>query len=444
MDQDATRTESWRQLTSLERFLLRLNETPGEMVFRVDLHFEGGIDLNRLQTACNQALAMHPLLRSHIEHKSTWLQNQATVQVTVNEIGTMPVWVSRPLARFAIDRGAGAAIHLTRSSDNKSLISFDFDHVRVDGQGAGRYVRDVLQRYFTSNEAPEKQIRIDYEQLHRRGEYTSPNDEMPLSAKEKFENFWVTVRGSNLRFPARSVVPLHCDEPLHSTSFMEVKETKQLREVIRARGYTLNEFAMAGSMMAIAELKSDISDATHVCMMNPVDLRTWADRRLSASNRFGFAFVRRQVHSLRDPIATLESIVEQMSYVRRRGVAADLIQGFELAEKVPGLLPYIEWTKRFIPTANFTCMSNSSPGRRIGLKAEDGTWSQDGISLTRVSGYGPLPPHVPLSLALCDNGSELSLNVRGRTGCFEPTEVHQLAEAWRNNIVSLTKRLQAE
>ncbi len=435
---------SWRTLTSLERFLLRLNEQLGDMAFRVDLHFDGHIEPARLLDACQYAVKKHPLLRSHIEACSTWVENDSLVQVTAEDIGEMPAWVSRPLTPLEIREGAGVAIHLTRSSDNKSLISFDFDHVRVDGQGAGRYVRDVLQRFFANSEVSDKEIRIDYEQLHRRGEYVAPTGELALSSKEKFENLWVTVRGSNLRFPAKRKASSDDSEPLHSTKFIEADETRSLREVIRARGYTLNDFALAASMIAIAELRSDISDSTHVCMMNPVDLRTWADRRLSASNRFGFAFVRRQIRSLRDPGATLASVVEQMSYVRKRGVAADLIQGFELAEKIPGLLPYIDWSKRFIPTANFTCMSNSSPGRRIGLKQEKGTWGQDGISLTRVSGYGPLPPHVPLSLALCDNGSVLSLNVRGRVGSMGLQQVEALADSWQHALIGLTKLVQAE
>ena len=179
---------SWRTLTSLERFLLRLNAQLGDMAFRVDLHFDGHIDLARLLDACQYAVKKHPLLRSHLEANSTWVENESMVQVTFEDIGKMPAWVSRPLTALEINEGAGVAIHLTRSSDNKSLISFDFDHVRVDGQGAGRYVRDVLQRFFASSEVDEKEIRIDYDQLHRRGEYVAPTGELALSSKEKFQN----------------------------------------------------------------------------------------------------------------------------------------------------------------------------------------------------------------------------------------------------------------
>jgi hypothetical protein len=197
-------------------------------------------------------------------------------------------------------------------------------------------------------------------------------------------------------------------------------------------------------MLAISELQPEANDRAYVCIMNPVDLRTWGDRRLSACNRFGFAFIRRSKISLRDPSATLQSVAEQMRYVRKRGVAAEFIRGVELAKNIPGLLTSIEWTKRFIPTANFTCMSNSSPGRRLGMKQEQGFWGQDGTSLTGVSGFGPLPPHVPLSLALCDNGTAISLNVRGRTGQITCSDVNQLVDAWRKWLINLAIRLQSE
>ncbi len=431
--------DAWRQLTALERFLLRCDRNGGEMVFRVNLHFDGLLDAQRLQRAVDEALKLHPLLCSRVGNGTHWFSLDDGTTLETEHGQAMPHPSERALVKRCIESEAGIAVHLATSSDRQSLLGFDFHHVCTDGQGGGQFARDVLKAYAGSPSSRDaSQAEADLSKLVQRGAPLRRQSVQPLTPREKLRDLMVTIRGRNVRWSSRETAA-QTSPPLLATTFLSAAETLSIHDSVRRRGYTLNDVALAASIIAIAKMNAKSKPNEYVSIMNPVSLRGWEDRRMSAANRFGFAFVRRRVRDLAHPHALLDSVVDQMRYVRDRYVSAELMEGVKIAETVPGMLSAIERSGRFVATANFTCMSNSYPGRRVGFRQNGGVWTIDGAPLTKVSGYGPLPPKVPLSLALCDAGAIISLNVRGRLGMLSNQHVQHCVDGWRDAILELAR-----
>ncbi len=434
---DRIADESWRELTTLERLLLRYDRQGDGMVFRVNLHFDGHLEVDRLCEAVEAALRSHPLLRSTINSDSLWQPWTDKARISCCDCDHLDPSITRPISQISIEHQPGVEVHLARSKDHQSLLSFDFHHASTDGQGGGQFARDVLREYFDQRMRIKKSLEpADPSKLSRRGAAAGKSSVEPLSAREKVRDFWATVRGRNVRLDTHAAA-FDAGIPLLATTFLSEEETAIIHEEIRRRNHTLNDFALTASFSAIASVARFPKPTDYVSVMNPVNLRGWDDRRMSAANRFGFAFVRRRITELGHPKSLLESVADQMRYVRGRLVSKEFMEGFALAEKIPGLLTAVERSGRFSATANFTCMSNSSPGRRLGLRQVNGVWTHEGVSMRRVSGYGPLPPQTPLSLALCDSGSIISLNVRGRPGQVSLGQLQQVCQNWRSSLLEL-------
>ncbi len=415
--------------------MLRSEKAGGAMFFSGEVDFEGVIDVDVLRLAAQIALAFHPLLCCVIDRSQTpalWRSVSTENVFQCRRVVRLAKPYEEPLEPIDLEKSPGIRIVLTSDDDRKVRLAMHYHHACTDGQGAARFfLRDVFNAYASLLKGEPVKLGLDVKLLENRGRSSLPNAQPPIGLGEGMRNLWVTVRGKTARFKKLSGQD---GTGVLSSVIVEVELEKSLsvriRELLREQQVVLNDVAMTAAFMMFANLDLNTSPSHYVSILNPADLRTWADRRLPAANRIGFAYVRRRTKDWTDARSLLESVSQQMAYVRSRGVAGELLKGIELIEKFPRILSFVERAPRFTPTATLTCMSNQTLGRRHGLSLDEAGWKLGDAYVRRVSGTIPLPPGVPLAIMVGDYGDTMSLIMRGCRQYFDEVLIRRLIEHW--------------
>lgn len=432
---------SWHKLETVERFFVRSQIQGGSPEFSAEADFDGILDAETMNRAVGSILPMHPLLRSRVHQVAghlTW-QDAGTPNPFrhehVNVLDQSHVGCSflSPPQSIDISLHSGLSVQLTTSANARSRLRFEFHHACTDGQGGARFYRDVTMAYAALKSGNAKHFSTDRDALAKRGLFNIPNGEQPIGLGEGLQNLWITVGGKNQRIAqvSRSGETGHCpatDEQLVVQFVLDVQQTAAIHDFLIRSNHVMNDVMLSATFMMLEKCSSPSSNKAFVNVLNPVDLRTWSDRRLSACNRVGFAFIRRRASDWENPIRLLQSVANQLSYVRKRGVAAELMKGIQWVEKAPFALRWIERSGRFTPTATLTCLSNLQLGRRYGGQFEDGQWTLAGAKVDRVAGIAPLPAGVPLAITVTDANGSMAITMRGIGSHFDKDRLKRFGE----------------
>lgn len=414
--------------------MLRSEQAGGAMFFSGEVDFEGVIDADVLGLAVQTALASHPLLCCVIDRSQTpalWRSVSTEHIFQGRRVVRLAKPYEEPLEPIDLEKSPGIRIVLTSDDDRKIRLAMHYHHACTDGQGAARFLRDVTNAYGSLLKGEPAKLGLDVKLLENRWRFSLPNMQPPIGVGEGMRNLWVTVRGKTARFKKL------CGQEgtgVLSSVVVEVELEKSLsvriRQLLREQQVVLNDVALTAAFLMFANLDLNTSPSHYVSILNPADLRTWADRRLPAANRIGFAYVRRRTKDWTDARSLLKSVSQQMAYVRKRGVAGELLRGIEFVERFPSILRIVERSPCFNPTATLTCMSNLTLGRRHGLSLDEAGWKLGEAYVRRVSATVPLPPGVPLAIIVVDYGDTMSVIMRGCRQYFGEVVICRLIENW--------------
>jgi hypothetical protein len=284
---------------------------------------------------------------------------------------------------------------------------------------------------------------VDQHALTHRGYFETPPGEPSIGIREGLRNLWVTIKGRNHRIqPIRHLGELNHSDSVQGNSVQKelvaqfILDSKQASFIdlflVRSK-HVMNDVMMAATFLMLNQCSPSGTSDQYFNILNPVDLRTWADRRSPASNRVGFAYIRRRAADWATPVDLLASVAQQLRYVRKRGVAAELMRGVELVEKIPFAVNRIERSGRFTPSATLTCVSNLQLGRRHGVKLEAGKWMLDGANVDRVACIAPLPPGVPLAITVTGANGNVTITMRGACSHFDEDRLRRFGESFCRN-----------
>ncbi|MCA9051282.1 MAG: hypothetical protein KDA89_21240 [Planctomycetaceae bacterium] len=334
------------------------------------------------------------------------------------------------------------------TEERESLrILLNFHHTACDGMGARQLIADWFHLYdrLCRGETPAL-AEYETERLMNRGQVRRPPTVEPLSFREAVRNFYVTVCGRTARLrsgttssvsaaagerqsvshktvphaatpqiPEASAVKNHRHSPtwLHQHAFSE-EETASIRAWLRRQGVSINDVGVAVCMQTFAELFDDVSPRHLITVLNPVDIRLPSDRRLSAANKTGFTYLRRRRREclLQTPTELLKSIREQTTYIKERFVGPDFIHGLERLSRRPWALRLMIRSGLFTPSLQFTCLGDTTRGRRYGFRIQDDRFVVGDLTLINITAWAPVAPGVPLSIAACETNSRLTFTVR--------------------------------
>lgn len=422
----------WHKLETIERFFVRWHMRGGSPEFSAEADFDGILNAVVMKQAVESVLSMHPLLRSRVR--------QVAGHMTWQDVGSANPFqhdhvddLDKPYTGFSllsaprsidVFLNSGLAVRLTTSANSRSRLRFEFHHACTDGQGGARFFRDVTMAYAALISGSPKDFATDRDSLARRGFFTSPNGAQPVGLGEGLRNLWTTVGGENHRIAPSNFgsVAGHCpatDEQLVVQLLLDVRQTAAIHDFLIRSKHVLNDLMLSATFMMLGKYLPPRSKKVFINVLNPVDLRTWSDRRSPACNRVGFAYLRRRGSEWQNPTMLLRSVADQLAYVRKRGIAAELMKGIQLVEKFPFALRWIERWGAFTPTATLTCLSNMQLGRRHGVQFDDGYWKLAGVRVDRVAGIAPLPAGVPLAITVTDSNGSMAITMRGTRSHFD-------------------------
>jgi NRPS condensation-like uncharacterized protein len=441
---------NWLKLVAVERYFVRSQSSGGSPVFSAEADFDGVLDANVLKRAVECVLPLHPLLSSRVAHEQAGLvwkpiQTAGVFQHTVVDTLETPspgCSFLEPPAAISIHSQAGLAVRLTTSANGRSRLRFVYHHACTDGQGGARFYRDVTMTYAAMKSGETKERTVERFALSRRGDFETPLGETPIGIGEGLRNLWVTIKGRNhriqpIRQPSNLAPRDSGQKDLVAQFILDSEQARAVGQFLFRSKHVMNDVMMAVGLLMLNQCSLSQPSGEYFNILNPADLRTWADRRSPASNRVGFAYIRRRASDWASPVDLLESVADQLRYVRKRGAAAELMRGVELVEKIPFALNRIERSGRFTPTATLTCLSNLQLGRRHGVKLEAGKWMLDGANVDRVACIAPLPPGVPLAITVTGANENITITMRGASSHFDEDRLRRFGESfcWNCEVV---------
>jgi len=436
-------SHGWRALTTAERYFLRSEQAGGSLVFSARCDWEGLLDAELMQQAVEQTLVSHPLLSSIVEDSGkdlVWREVVAPDVFAYRHLDQLASPHEHAPPEIDLRLSPGLKVELTTSHAGQSRLQLSYHHACTDGQGGARFLRDVTANYSALLSGTSIRRSTDLSLLSARGQFTCPGGQKPIGLWEGLRNLWVTVRGQTCRFAAHPNTAGEAVRGVVIERFLDHELATKIRDSIQRSGQVMNDFALAATFIMLAQtLKARLSPSQYITLLNPVDLRTWADRRSPACNRVGFAYIRRRRQNDIAPTAVLDSVAAQLNYVRQRGVASELLKGLEIVERFPAMMDRIERSGRFVPTATLTCLSNLQLGRRYGLRRTGDRWALGDAVVASVACVAPLPSGVPLAITIVEANGEMSITMRGTSNYFDAPQLHGMVDAWCDGCEALCR-----
>lgn len=416
-------------LTPLERFLVQCDTRRSSMVIRVVLRFSGEYQAEILIDTLQRAIQRHPLLSCRLSNqrfRPHWVAGTREKIVTHQVTGSI---FSADSGYFAkrIDLTQSGGLHTEiRFMDDGIKVTFDAHHAVTDGNGLRQVLTDWLHLYHSKiNGLTTRLPVIDPDRLQQRDRFPQPAAVAPITLREAVRNFACTVKGRTARWISarhietqrKSSAHSYCVEHILSTS-----EVEQIHKRLSAWNVTLNDLMIVACMSTYAKLAPDGSARDRITVLNPTDLRLPSDRSLPATNRFGFAFVRRLRSDCHTPANLLMGVHDEMKYVRDGYIGVEFIKGLKSASRIPGGVNFIRRLGLFIPSLQWTCLGDVTRGARRLMEWKNGILHSGGLRLESATGFAPFAENVPISVATCEAGSRITLTLRCSTSHVTPEQ----------------------
>ena len=422
----------------IERYLARPSHGTG-MVFEVWFVLDGALDVDRLRDAWRVTLVEHPRVHSRLVgrgRRQRWhigpIDLASSFVIQASDATDMPAPTAAAATATRIDgdvsprSGLGAKLVLTLTEPDRWDVRFLFHHACCDGVGAARMIDQLFRTY----EKPQRPVGEAWNREGSRG-LEQPHAVSSSSAKSSsraipdLRNVLATVRGRNIRLRQHGNPHSQADsgethrgtvcEPCGDRALVlkvDPDVSARLRSRLRRQNVLLNDFAVAATLHALATVtRVSARRSRYLMVMNPVEMRQWADRRSSA-NHLGFAYVRRRHDELSSFSDSIESVSRQLQDVRRLGYAAELASGIAVAEPIPGALRLVEKIGWFTPTASLTCVSGVRIGKRFGIPTEKPTPNVGSAALHSLLATAPIQCGGELAITIGDTGKQFVLTFR--------------------------------
>ena len=438
-------------LTALERFLYQCDTAHSPMIIRVVLRFTGECQVEPFTETLQQAVSRHPLMRCRIARQGRsllWVDGIPGKPTVRYATGSVFEPFADPVTESIDLRVSAGLLTEIRCMNDGILVVMDVHHAVSDGNGIRQLITDWLHLYHCHiTGTPTRLPIMDPDRLQQRHRFPRPAEVAPISFREGVRNFLVTIRGRTARWVNMkpSGVSPNTRNPFCCIEHVLTEEQyTAVQSRLSAHKVTLNELMMVSCMSAFAHLAPMGSNDHLVTILNPTDLRLPSDRLLPATNRFGFAFLRRRRSDCLSPAELLQGIRQQMAYIRSNYVGVEFIKGLETASKIPGGVDFFRKLGLFLPSLQWTCLGDVTRGGRRLMSWKDGVLRSGDLKLETATGFAPFAENVPISVASCEAGRKLSLTVRSSSARITPEMSHRFASHLVNLICTLDLPIQNE
>ena len=422
-------------LAPLEQFLLQCATPRSPMVIRVVLRLTGECQPDLYVQTLQRAIERHPMLSCRLQkinRQWCWVSGTPEPIGFSRRSGSVFELESGTVTRF-IDLTQSGGLHTSIVVlEDGVKVFMDAHHAATDGNGIRQVITDWFHLYHCEvTGSPLKLPVVDPDRLAKRHVFPQPAAIAPISLKQSLLNIWATIRGRTSRWAVAQrsdglppdATSSHCVEIILSDA-----QRDQLRERMTAWNVKLNELVMVCAMSTYAKLAPPGSNLHRVTVLNPIDLRMPSDRSLSATNRFGIAFMRRPRAECLNPVAILRGIHDEMTYVRSNYVGVEFVKGLVTASKMPGGIDMFRRLGFFIPSMQWTCLGDVSRGGKRLIPWKDGMPISGNLQLATVTGFAPCADNVPVSIATCEANRKITLTVRSSPRFLTMDDTQRFAE----------------
>ncbi len=428
-------------LTPLEQFLIQCDTPRSPMIMRVVLRFTGDCDAQIFADTLQRAIVRHPLASCRIAKKKgrlEWIAGSAAAVVTSRNTGRVFEPHHIPVSEsIDLRTNAGVQSEILLLDDGVKVV-MNAHHAVADGNGLRQIITDWLHLYHCAitEQHPRLPI-VDPDRLQQRHQFPQPPSVAPIGFREAIRNLLVTIRGRTARLN-RIRASRHRDTETHHSHCVEKivspEQYGQIEQRLIAWKVTLNDLMIAATMSIFAQMAPAGKMNHQVTVLNPTDLRLPSDRSLPAANRFGFAFIRRARSGCHEPASLLRGIHDEMNYVKSNYIGAEFIKGLEVASKVPGGVSALRKLGLFIPSLQWTCLGDVTRGAKRLMPWKDRVLQSGGLRLETATAFAPFAENVPLSIATCEAGKQLTLTVRSSQEFLSIDQTEEFAAALLNLV----------
>jgi hypothetical protein len=427
-----------QRFTPFEFYLWLDDRVDYPSTFFIRLECRGTLDRHAFEQAFQLAHARHPLLSAQIER----------------DLGGWPIWragVPAPI-EWADDRicstetradsapRARLRARVSREGD-KTLLSFAFHHVAVDGIGGFQFITDLMVAYAhgcSGQQGPPPWRPLDPALLCDRGGHS-----LSIHKISVVDLIRVARVGLSLLFRRAAVVSDHGKRPAtedHGRSAPDFlvhtltqRETAELSRVARKLSVRLHDLLLRDYFLMLADWNRGTSQARRpIRILVPMNLRRKGDYRMPAANVFGYAFLTRRASKCERRAQLLDSIRNEMAEIKRFKSGVYYKATLRMFCIWPGLLRRSLERKWPFATAVFTNLNAGFD--HIPLPWRDGRRTAGDLELESGYGAGPIRPETRISTAVHTYAGRMSVAVRCDRQSFGPEQQTDILQAYLDKL----------
>lgn len=433
-------------LSPIEIFMLADDQPDYPMTFVIRLQLFGRIDRGAFEASMDVALQRHPLLRARIESGK----------------GDRPCWVpveQSPGLDWAAEGTTcachgGEAIDLTkeiglrgwvRQGPERAKVLLQFHHACCDGNGAFRFIGDLLARYgmLTAGASRRPMLApLDLSLLRSRTQRALGLAATAARARRRLamNEGWKILarRPAALEPPAASSRNGDRDPnfPEFLTYSFPRTELRRLRDLAHRCGATLNDLLLRDLFLALEQWNRQHQGlpGRRLRIMMPTDLRRSDDFGMPAANLTGYTFLSRRARDCDHPEGLLWSIRDQTTLIKHHRSGTAFMDTIFAASKVPWLLPFLLSRNFCLATA---VLSNvSDPTRRFTARfpRQAGRVVSGNLVLEEIAGVPPLRRKTRATFMASQYDGRLSLGLRCDPQLFRPEDTSALMNLYAQHL----------
>jgi hypothetical protein len=420
----ATNDRQWR-LTPFEQFMWLDDRPAYPLVFEVVLRFAGPIDPVAMADAWRFAIARHPLLRATIRSESGSLIWDAPATGWADlAIAGADDEPPTDLPRIDLEREPGLQGSLRETLEGWDL-GLLFHHACCDGHGARMFLQDLVLAYTVLGGAsPEEDpfFRSDAGLLDKREKF--PDVEgggravwQRLKHAARFALLRPTPVASNVSpggvHSARHTSGSSLGQRTHTFSADEVAGMDAIQQRFSA---TRNDIAVAMlfSVLAGWQRSNRISPRARMRVAVPTDMRSRADERMPAANRYTYIFLERRIADCGDWESLLPGLQRDFQERRQQGRGIQFLSSLHRAACFPQAMRWVLQRPTCFATAVLTNLSDPSwrLRKRLPVDADGLMWLGKAQCLDIQIRTPPLRPGTRWGFGIFEYAGRMTISFR--------------------------------
>lgn len=415
-------------LTPFEQFMWLDDRPDYPLVFEVVLRFAGQIEPDAMAGAWRFALARHPLLRAIVvmgAEGPAWYAPASGWRelVVVEGPGRPPIdppGGASDLPRIDLEREPGLCGSLVETHDGWD-VRLLFHHACCDGHGARMFLQDLVLAYVVLRDACDDDspfFRVDDALLDGRGiQPDTGGTRAPAWRRLAHVLRFVLRRPAAVASDLPKAAPPPAGSVLgHRFHTFSAEEVAGMGAVQQRFAATRNDIAVAMLFEVLADWQRarGLSPRTRMRVAVPIDLRTRADERMPAANRYTYIFLEREVAECRGWEALVPGLQRDFQRRSQEGRGGQLLDALRRAVPFRRAMRWCLRQTTCFSTAVLTNLSDPSwrLRKRLPVDAEGLMWLDKAQCLDIRIRTPPLRPGTAWGIGIFEYAGRMTVSFR--------------------------------